>query len=306
MRAAVEKAVSELGYIPKKPFPQTAKKTLVVFIPDLLNPYYNETAVGIEERAYEYGLVTTLVDVNRLDQELASVQSWLGTMSVMGCVVFGGVFSDAALVGFARQVPYPVVVINQTVSDTALKTITLDYAKATYQATQHLLQLGHRDIVFLGGSRGSATTEGKVDGIVKATRDAGVVLRDGWIFPGAATIEWGFQAMTSLLSRPGGHTATAAVCSCDLVAFGALHAVRSAGLNVPRDLSVVGFDDIAVACHANPPLTTIAPPKHDMGRRAVELLISTVGPDPIKNYVMLESPLIVRESTAVCIMNSDT
>ena len=87
----------------------------------------------------------------------------------------------------------------------------------------------------------------------------------------------------------------------DLVALGVLHALRSAQLSVPADLSVVGFDDIDMACHANPPLTTISPPKYDMGRRAVDLLLARdLQSSPITEYLMIESPLVVRESTGAC------
>ncbi|HEY9593866.1 MAG TPA: substrate-binding domain-containing protein, partial [Spirochaetia bacterium] len=79
--------------------------------------------------------------------------------------------------------------------------------------------------------------------------------------------------------------------------LGVLHAVRSAGLHVPRDVSVVGFDDIMMACHANPPLTTISPPKFQMGVQAVDLVVKPrpVG-ESMTDYVMLESPLVLRET----------
>jgi DNA-binding LacI/PurR family transcriptional regulator len=88
--------------------------------------------------------------------------------------------------------------------------------------------------------------------------------------------------------------------SCDVTALGVLHAVRSAQLSVPRDVSVIGFDDIAMACHANPPLTTISPPKAAMGRLAVDLILrgSEDHAPAVSSFTMLESPLIVRESTA--------
>ncbi|HUZ18078.1 MAG TPA: LacI family DNA-binding transcriptional regulator [Spirochaetia bacterium] len=301
LREAVENAARELGYIPKRATSRTTAKSIAVLSPDLLNPYFNETAVGIEDRARDYGFVPFLANITRAGLDPAGVVDWLRTIDPKGCIVFGGVLSDEALIAFSLRTPFPVVAINQAVNHPGLKSITIDYAKATYTLSQHLFQLGHRDIVFLGGSQSAATSRGKIQGIENAARETGLDLGGDWIFPGAPTIEWGFQAMTALLSPVRARRPTAVVCSCDLVALGALHAVRSAGLSVPRDVSVVGFDDIDMACHANPPLTTISPPKYEMGAQAVELLVASRSDgDPIKNYVMLESPLIVRESTAVC------
>ena len=133
-----------------------------------------------------------------------------------------------------------------------------------------------------------------------AMREAGLELPAADVIHGAATVEWGFQAMNSLLARPAESRPTAVLCACDLIALGVLHALRSAQLNVPGDMSVVGFDDIDMACHANPPLTTISPPKYEMGRRAVDQLLARDLPSPITGYIMIESPLVVRESTGSC------
>ena len=140
----------------------------------------------------------------------------------------------------------------------------------------------------------------KARGVRQAMAQRGLGLRDEDLLAGDATVEWGFQAMSSLLGRPAAERPTAVIGSCDLIAFGVLHAVRSAQLSVPRDISVVGFDDIAMACHANPPLTTISPPKAGIGRLAVDLILrgAEEKPPAVSSFIMLESPLIVRESTA--------
>jgi len=113
---------------------------------------------------------------------------------------------------------------------------------------------------------------------------------------GCISNSYGFYSLT----LPEGERPTGIVCECDLVALGVLHAVRSSGLSIPQDISVIGFDDIDMACHANPPLTTVSPPKREMGRLAVELLFhndSTL--ENISDYTMIESPLVVRDSTGI-------
>jgi DNA-binding LacI/PurR family transcriptional regulator len=115
-------------------------------------------------------------------------------------------------------------------------------------------------------------------------------------FPG---VDGGFQAMSALLALPASERPTAVVAYNDLMALGALHAIRTHRLHVPDDISVIGIDDISMAAHTNPPLTTIAQPKYRMGRLAMQMLRRMIQgqPPPEEGYTLMESPLIVREST---------
>lgn len=297
LRERVETAVRDLGYVPKRSSSKEIRTTIAVLTPDLQNPYFNEIFEGIEERARAHRLIPVVLNLKRGALGVEHINEWIESIQVRGCIILGGALPDATLITFFQKADYPVVAVNQSVNFPGLKTINIDYAKATCQLTQQLLRLGHRRLAFLGASLASAASREKIRGIESAMREADLTLSVENVLPGAPTVEWGFQAMTALLAQ--GQRPTAAICSCDLIALGALHAVRSAGLSVPRDISVVGFDDIVMACHANPPLTTISPPKYEMGAKAVELLVgeSSAG-DSITNYVMLESPLIVRESVA--------
>ncbi len=105
--------------------------------------------------------------------------------------------------------------------------------------------------------------------------------------------------MSSLLAQAPVDRPTAVIVYNDIMAFGVLHAVRAHRLRVPEDISVIGFDDIAMAAHADPPLTTMAQPKYRMGRLAMQLLRRMIQgqPPPTEGYTLMESPLTVREST---------
>jgi DNA-binding LacI/PurR family transcriptional regulator len=110
----------------------------------------------------------------------------------------------------------------------------------------------------------------------------------------------GFQAMSALLALPPAQRPTAVIAYNDVMALGVLHAIRAHHLRVPEDISVIGADDIAMAAHANPPLTTIAQPKYRMGRLAMQTLRRMLQghPPPEESFTLMESPFIVRESTA--------
>ena len=118
----------------------------------------------------------------------------------------------------------------------------------------------------------------------------------------ASTVEGGFQAMNILFSLPKERQPTAVIASSDQMALGAMHSIRSRGLSIPGDMTVVGFDDISMAAHANPPLTTISPPKFEIGERAMQLLLANPeGESSVRDeYLIMESPLIVRESSGPC------
>jgi DNA-binding LacI/PurR family transcriptional regulator len=300
LREAVRKAAEELGYVPRRSRPSGARPIAAVLTPDLLNPYFNEIIRGIEERAWTAGLVTSVMEVLAGRDAGGAAAEWLRSERVRGTVVFGGIFTNDELRAFAASRTDPLVAINQVIDDGEILCINIDYATAMHQATTHLLELGHRRIVFVAGSESSLTSQAKVRGIRQAMAQRGLELADQDILHGPGTVEWGFQAMSSLLARPPARRPTAVMGASDLIALGVLHAVRSGQLSVPRDVSVVGFDDIAMACHANPPLTTVSAPKPNMGRLAVDLILrgADAQPPALSSVIMLESPLIVRESTA--------
>jgi DNA-binding LacI/PurR family transcriptional regulator len=306
LRLGVEKAVRELGYIPRNPTATRGSSILAVFTADLLNPVFNEIIAGIEDRAAAHGLTSVLIDLRGGRTVWDQVKNSLTGHKPRGYIVLGTVLNEQTLTDFALQGKAPLVVVNQVIRHPTVRSINIDHAKATYGAAVHLLNLRHRRIAFLGGSASSLVNLEKINGVRTALGEAGLELQAKNVITGLPTIEWGFQAMKSLLGRPADARPTAVVCACDLIALGALHAIRSSGLSVPRDISVVGFDDITMACHSNPALTTVSPPKYEMGGLAVDLLLPHADEAThITDYVMIESPLVVRESTAECIEVSE-
>jgi len=301
LRVSVEEAARELGYTPRNPKALRGSSALAIFINDLQNPVFTEILTGIEDRAAAHAVNCILMDLRGGRSAVEQVKSFLAGPCSLGFIVLGTALNERALLDLSSHGKIPLVIVNHVIRNPAIRSINIDFVKATYGAAVHLLNLRHRRFVFLGGSASSLVTQEKISGVRNALRDAGLELAAGNIYSGQSTIDWGFQAMKSLLTLPGGDLPTAVVCSCDLIALGVLHAIRSSGYSVPQDISVVGFDDIAMACHSSPALTTISPPKYKMGGLAVDLLLPHgADPSPITDYVMMESPLVVRESTAVC------
>jgi DNA-binding LacI/PurR family transcriptional regulator len=175
----------------------------------------------------------------------------------------------------------------------------IDIKSAAYRATQHLLNLNHTRIAYLAGHNSIEGSIARQQGIELALGEAGLSLPTQWHPVGFRTTEGGFQAMSALLAMPEAERPTAVIAFNDLMALGALQAARTHGLHVPYDISIVGFDDIAMAAHANPPLTTVDLPKYYLGQLAVRMLRQMRQDlSPPRSYNLLEGRLVVRESTA--------
>jgi DNA-binding LacI/PurR family transcriptional regulator len=165
------------------------------------------------------------------------------------------------------------------------------------EATRYLLALGHRRLGFVAGPPTHASSQERLDGFRAALAAAGIPHDPGLVAPGRNDRDSGLLAGRLLLALA--EPPTAIVANNDLEAIGVLRAAREAGVRVPDDLSVVGFDDAPPAAHAHPPLTTVRQPLAEMGRRAAEMLIAWVeGTPPEPPRVVLPTRLVLRESCA--------
>jgi LacI family transcriptional regulator len=164
-------------------------------------------------------------------------------------------------------------------------------------ATRHLLELGHRRIAVIGGPRGLLCSRARIDGYRAALESAGVPYDPELVREGTVHHAGGYEAAIALLALPDPPTAVFA--GSDEQAFGVLEAARVAGLAVPRDLSVVGFDDLPISRWAAPPLTTVRQPLADMGRVGAQMLLTLIeGRELDAGHVELATRLVVRASTA--------
>lgn len=301
VRGRVEAAIAALGYQPKRAATSQnlAQGTIALLISSILNPYYPEVVRGVEDEAEGDGLALILVNTTDDPQREQRALRMLSERPVDGVIVCGTRLAAQDLIGLHERYQMPVVVTNRYVEHPNIACIMTDTKIAAYRATQHLLNLNHTRIAYLAGHNSLEGSQARQEGVELALAEAGLTLPPQWRPIGFRNIEGGFQAMSALLALPSANRPTAVIAFNDLMALGALQAVRSHGLNVPRDISIVGFDDITMAAHTNPPLTTVDLPKYYLGQLAVQMLRQMrQGLAPPSSYNLLESRLIVRESTA--------
>jgi LacI family transcriptional regulator len=319
-RERVEDAARRLGYRPDhaaRALVTGMSHTIGLLVPTIRDPYWAEVAAGIEPAAAEAGFGVLIasgygdpvragrtLDVllgNRVDGIIVTAAAGVAeprlaqTMELPTVVVgLDPPVGRLELEG-ARSAPVDTLVEagqRHRVS-AGLSQVGFDDLEAGMMAAQHLLELGHRRIAFLAGPRTLATVL-RIGGVRAVLERAGLSLAG--VFSGGDTVEQGREAGLELLR--GDRDFTAVVAFNDLLATGLMRAARTLGVDVPGQLSVAGFDDVALASLVEPALTTVRAPKHEMGARATELLMEQMKGDLEPRWELLGGTLVVRESTA--------
>ncbi|WP_274653084.1 LacI family DNA-binding transcriptional regulator [Paenibacillus humicola] len=278
-----------------------------IILPDITNPFFPEVLAGLEQQARSNGYTFFLCDTgsnNRDIQEQYQRESqYLGILTekqVDGIIMIGGRINLARCSKeMVREVAevnkrLPVVLINGNLPGASLHRVAVDEKAGGDMAAQYLIDLGHREIAFIGGYKQMSNTIYRVQGFISAMERNGLAVDKRRIVYGGLSVDSGKRLMSELLGA--GTPPTAVFCANDLTAIGAIKAAVSAGLRVPEDVSVVGFDDIPFAAHSIPELTTISLKCKEAGRTAADVLHKLITNKKVSKLTSLQPELIVRES----------
>jgi LacI family transcriptional regulator len=301
VRERVLASVEALGYQApaNRASSAVSQKTVALLITDILNPFFPEIVRGVQDEARLDNMALLLCDSAEDPQWEQKILATLSNQCVDGVIVCATRLATQDLIAFHDRYHTPMVVINRQVGHPEIPCIVVNFASAGYAAGRHLLNLGHTRIAYLAGPSATEASQVRRQGLERALQEAGLALDPEWCLPGPPNVEGGFQAMSTLLALPRCEQPTAIMAYNDILAIGALQAIHAHQLSVPEDISVIGFDDIAMAAHTNPPLSTIDQPKHHLGKLAMRMLRQIIQGEAIpgKGYTLVESPLVVREST---------
>ncbi|MET8869168.1 LacI family DNA-binding transcriptional regulator [Nonomuraea sp. NPDC004580] len=295
-RERVLAAIEELGYRPNvaaRSLRTSRAHMFGLFIPDFANPVYAEIIKGAEAEAAARGYV--LVTGSATGAGLGEYMDRIGQGRIDG-LLLAGTGEDADLAAQLDQAAIPWLMLNNR-SQGVKRYVILDDQRAAALAVEHLVGLGHRRIAHLAGPSRADTAARRSAGYSAAMRDAG--LPEGPITAADYTPAGGAAAMARLLAdAPEGERPTAVFVANVASAIGAMEGVRAAGLEIPRDVSIVAVHDLDLASYLNPALTTVRMPLAELGRRGVSLL-GGLDPDATVAEV-LAGPieLIHRRSTA--------
>ncbi len=298
-RQRVLAAMDELGYQPNALARSLRRKetySLGVIVPDSADPFFAEVVRGIEDASFQRGYTITLCNSDSdLDKELLYTNA-LTEKQVDGILFLaaGGKSTEHIQTLYKRRMP--LVVVDRYTENIALDSVQIDNAWGGWAATRHLVQLGHRRIGCITGPSDLTLSAERVTGYRRALQEGQLAVDESLIVKGDFQYESGYQAARYFLTMVDPPTAIFA-CN-DLMAVGLVSAAQALGYQIPHDLAVVGFDDIRLASFINPPLTTIAQPKYEMGRIATSMLLERINdPDMPPRQHTLKIELIVRRSS---------
>jgi LacI family transcriptional regulator len=294
-KLAVDEAIAALGFVPNPVARGLAGgRTLSIGVVALSidSPFYGVAMRGIEDELDRAGYSPLFVSGHwNVDEELRCIEL-LKARRVDGIIVLTGKLSATALRAQARTLP--VVVTGRHLKAPGLCALGIDDEAGARLATQHLLDLGHRRIAFISGDIEHPDAEARMQGYLGAMRDAGLSPDPALIQQGDYHEAGGQHAVDRLLQ--GRQRFTAIFSANDQMAFGAALSLYRRGLRVPEDISLVGYDDLAVAQFSTPPLTTVHHAGYEMGQIAAMAMLSLLR--GVKPTQQLAPPrLIVREST---------
>lgn len=296
----VWEVIEELDY-----FPNTQARALVsgrswilgLIVSEITNPFFPELIQGFEDIAVEHGYEILVSSTNHDPKRMSHCIRRMLERKVDGVAVmtFG---IEAPLLEQLAQRKVPLVFIDVGPDGPGINVLKVDYHHGIRQGVQHLAALGHRNIAFVRGPETLHSAQSRLDAFTVSLRECGITPNPAWILPGDHTLEGGMAAMQQLLAEK--NMPTAVMCSNDMTAIGVLHTMYRAGLRVPDDLSVIGFDNIHIAEVTIPPLTTVQMSRFDLAKAAVTALRACAeGTEKSvqKHEYNIRTDLVVREST---------
>lgn len=296
-RERVEEAIRKLDYHPNRlaqQFRTQQTKNILVIVPSIGNTFYSEILAGIESVANKHDYALLLVDSHGKGDIEMRCCDMLAQKLVDGIITFSTGIQKDKLKQLARQ--YPIVIACRYFADTTIPNVTIDNIKAIKDITGYLLNLGHKRVCYLAGPSDILLYQDRLGGFQEALRERGLKVDPDLILHCHASIRGGYDAVSALLNARRDFTAL--VASGDTMAIGAIRALNDAGLKVPEDVAVAGFDDISMSTLFTPTLTTVRQPKYQIGARAMEKLLDLISGKELSNWRdVLNYELVIRESS---------
>jgi len=305
----IHRVMEELNFHPNqmaRTLQSRETRTIGVILPDISNPFFSEYFVEAERIAMQKGYTMFLCNtMNNAYNDLGDAESvYLNTLlerRVDGILFMGGRINESRpseehseeILRISEKVP--MVLVNGRMPGVDNYRVRTNERDGIIQVIEHLISRGHENIALLGGYKGVITADLKVRAFRDVLKKHGLKVREDRIVSGGFSIEDGERMVADLLKEPD--RPTAIVCISDFVAIGVLQGALKAGLRVPEDLSITGFDDINISAHYVPSITTVSHNFERLAGRSLEVLFKVIAGEKVPRETTLPMDLIVREST---------
>ena len=269
---------------------------IALMVPEIIDQGYMEIAKGVEDVAKQkkYSIILCSSDEDR-EKELENIESFI-LRKIDGLIIVSSVLNKKDLAQY-KKTDMPIVFIGKNKEQKGLNVVFTNYKEATIEAMNHLIEIGHKNIGMIYGSKPKSENMEKLEGYKNAIASAKFKLADSNIVVEENTFDGGYLAVSKILNqqvRPD-----AIFASSDNMAIGAMEKIKQLGLRIPEDIAVVGFDNLKISGYVEPKLTTVAKPMYRMGLIATRLLFDIMEESQLESEpqeILIQSRLKVRKS----------
>lgn len=297
-RKRVQRVIKEKNYVPNtiaRTLVTKQSKTIGMIVPDICNPFFSQLIRGAEHytNLHGYDLLISNTDDDEKKQE--------SNLQVMKKKMIDGIILTSTSYDIkedrSNTFQLPAVLVDRVTQENLyIGKVEVDNCSGGYLATSHLLKKGCKTIVFLAGNPNTLAARGRYEGYRKALEEYGIPINETIIRFGSFHTDFGYRVLKELLDA--GHQFDGVFASSDIIAFGAMQALKEQGYLIPTDVKVIGFDDIYISSLVSPTLSTIRQPIFEMGEAAAKLLLDYLeSKKNRKRTIVFDTQLIEREST---------
>jgi LacI family transcriptional regulator, galactose operon repressor len=294
-RKRVLEIVEKEGYIPNgiaKSLKMQKTKTIGIIIPDVMNLFFSELARGVEDAAENKGYTVILCNSDNKESKAKRYMEVLQEKMVDGIIITASEKGDYSSI---KSGNIPTVLLDRDIdADKKIGRIIVDNKEGAYKATNHLIKKGCKNIAIISSSTKNKPSAERIKGYENALLDKNISIDRDKIYLDSYTIESGYTGIKEIIKNT---KVDGIFCGNDLIAIGAVKALKEMKINIPGDVKIVGFDDIQTSQYMDPPLTTIKQPIYEMGEEAVNMLIGIIKKENVDKVKVLNTELIIRGST---------
>ncbi|MDI3312349.1 MAG: LacI family DNA-binding transcriptional regulator [Thermoanaerobacterium sp.] len=287
-------AARQLNYQPNgiaRDLKSNKTNTIGLILSDLSGPFYSELIKGIQDVTIANGY--DLIAVSSIGGKNSTAVKFLKEKRTDGVIVLAHNIDNKLIINAARK-DMPVVLLDRPLDSEYVLNIQVDNEGGAYKAVEHLISLGHNEIIYLSGPNNSYDNLKRFEGYKRALKDNKINFSGRWLYQGNFTKEGGYHAAKVMLLQ--NDLPDAIFAANDEMAIGAIEAFKQAGVEIGKDIAIVGFDDIQLAEYVNPSLTTVKQPMREMGAMAAQQIFQALNGNFFTEPILLQTELIIRES----------
>lgn len=298
-RKLIIKIADEINYCPNaaaRSLVTRKTETIGIFMADISQPYYSQIIKGMEYAANQAGY--TLLFSNSFEslEHREVFRKMVSAERVDGLIIVGSNIKNKNFATFLINRDVPFILVERNFFDPRINCIWIDNIQGSYSATKYLIEKGHRRIAHISGNMDFQVALERLEGYKKALYEYKLPFSEELVAHGKFLWQDGYAAMKELLGyKP---QCTAVFVANDTMAYGAFQAIHEAGMRIPDDIAIIGYDDLEFSALTNPPLTTIRQPRYELGLKALEMLVKVLRRegDSVAMKICLKPELIVRFS----------